>query len=95
MKQSVPVRLYRWLLRAYPPRFRERYGAEMLADARALVAARRAQRGARGVLTACWLIVRDLVRSAPRERRLARRERHAHSPGRGEVTMLKIGRAHV
>jgi putative ABC transport system permease protein len=88
MSERAPVRLYRLLLRMYPRLFRERYGAEMVADARALLAQRRAERGVVGVLSACWLIVRDLLRSAVRERRLARQARAVHPRRRGDATML-------
>jgi predicted permease len=88
MSEAWPVRLYRLLLRAYPQRFRERYGEEMVADARALVAQRRAERSARGVLSACWLVLRDLAGSAVRERLLSRRRTAADRTTRGSATMV-------
>jgi putative ABC transport system permease protein len=88
MSERFPVRLYRLLLRAYPRRFRERYGAEMTEDAQALLAQRRAAHGVWGVLSAWWLIARDLLRSAARERLLARRTTSTESTRRGDATML-------
>jgi hypothetical protein len=88
MSERFPVRLYRLLLRAYPRRFRERYGAEMTEDAQALLAQRRAAHGVWGVLSAWWLIARDLLRSAARERLLARRTTSTESIRRGDATML-------
>jgi putative ABC transport system permease protein len=88
MSEPAPVRLYRLLLRVYPQRFRERYGEEMVADARLLMARRRRERGARGVLSAWWLLLRDLLRSALRERLRSRSRRTGNPTRRGGVTML-------
>src|SRR5262245_50255950 len=56
----------------------------MVADARALVASRRAAEGTRGVASAVWVVARDLARSAPRERMESRRQRRrGPDSGRG------------
>ena len=57
-------------------------------DARLLTARRRRERGARGVLSAWWLLLRDLLRSALRERLRSRSRRTGNPTRRGGVTML-------
>ncbi|HSL70664.1 MAG TPA: ABC transporter permease, partial [Longimicrobiales bacterium] len=87
MSEPWAVRVYRLLMRAYPRRFRERYSEAMIADAHRLVTQWRSERGARGVVSAGWLLVRDLAGSAVRERLATRNRATGVSPRRRE-TML-------
>ncbi len=58
------VTVFRWLLRLYPRRFREAYGAQMLQDFRDLWEEAALQRGALGVCHVCWETLGDLVVTA-------------------------------
>jgi putative ABC transport system permease protein len=88
MRDALPLLVYRALLRLYPDAFRERYAAEMLSDARALMAQRRRERGVRGVAAAVSLLVRDAVVNGLRQR-LRRGGNRTTKPGRrGGVRML-------
>ena len=78
----VSLRVYRNLVRLYPPSFRERFGEAMEATFRDAVLAAHARAGVPG-LTRLWLrIAKDLAVSATRERIDARRER----AGRDKLT---------
>ena len=73
------TRLLLWL---YPRAFRERYGAEMARDLRALAAAARA-RGRRAAVGFWLRAAADAAAHGARERRAARRARaHGSAPGR-------------
>ncbi len=80
----VTDRRYRWLLRLYPRAFRERYGAEMAADAAAMLAAApRRRRPALWAGLARDALVQALAvrRERRAETRAARRDRPFHSQG--------------
>lgn len=62
-------RIYAALLRLYPPDFRARFGAEMLDDLDRLLAS-----GEQSAVRTWGRVLRDLVRSVPREWSAARRE---------------------
>ncbi|HUP24215.1 MAG TPA: ABC transporter permease [Thermoanaerobaculia bacterium] len=64
----LSLALYRLLLRAYPQRFRERYGADLEEDFRSLLSDQVVRGELRGRLAAWRVILRDLAVSAPRER---------------------------
>ncbi|HUF67327.1 MAG TPA: ABC transporter permease [Longimicrobiales bacterium] len=82
----LSLRIYRGLLRGYPPSFRQEYGDVMEATFREAVLSAHARSGTAG-LAALWLrITKDLVLSATRERIDARRRKASHNvvaPGAG------------
>jgi hypothetical protein len=83
-------RVYRFLVRAYPPRFRERYGHELALAFRD--AHRDAERGARGARFRFWIgIVLDLARSVPAQRVGALRRSWEHLAPPTEGLMKTMG----
>jgi len=70
---SLLERAYRAIMLIYPPSFRARFGDEMVAFARARVSDA-ARRGRPAVIGESFLLITDLVRSAPAQWMLAARE---------------------
>ena len=58
---EVSVRVYEWLIRAYPPSFRSEYGDEMPQVFRELATDALRQRGAIGLTTTWFRVLGDLA----------------------------------
>lgn len=64
---ALALRVYRFLLRVYPPTFRQEYGREMLQVFQASCRARRQRQGWRGLFFYCLNALVDLLLTASRE----------------------------
>jgi putative ABC transport system permease protein len=82
----LSLRIYRGLLRGYPPSFRQEFGDAMEATFRDAVLSAYARSGTAGLVVLWLRITKDLVLSATRERIDARRRQASHNvvaPGAG------------